>query len=356
MQGGGRTVIAEGARVAIAGNTFTKTLLRNLDLRGYGSLSGTGGFLGGAGAQLTIFPTATFELLDNPTLGSAGVGEVAAQINQGVLRKPEGAGIATIDFSVENSGLVDSQSGTISFPGGYLQTAGATMLSGGNLAGNLLDLQGGQMSGAGNIAANVRSAADVFPGGPLNFLNIAGAVPQSFTTTARGTLNIQIGGLVPGTGHDQLRVNGPASLAGTLNIDLINGFKPAVGNSFTVMTYTARSGKFSSLAATPGFYFLPVYSPTDLVLNTVTENDILTPLHLLVPAGFVGTSTNRAFQLTMTGEPGRSYGIYAQTNVTAPFATWELLGMMTAGTRLFDYRDRSAEQLNRRYYRAKQVP
>jgi hypothetical protein len=83
---------------------------------------------------------------------------------------------------------------------------------------------------------------------------------------------------------------------------------------------------------------------------------VLTPLHVLIPQGFVGPSTNRAFKITMTGEPGHNYEIYAHTNVSAPFAAWELLGLMTPANRTFEYRDQGAQDLSPRFYRAKAKP
>jgi hypothetical protein len=77
---------------------------------------------------------------------------------------------------------------------------------------------------------------------------------------------------------------------------------------------------------------------------------------VLIPVGFVGPSTNRAFQITMTGEPGRNYEIYRHTNVSAPFAAWELLGLMTPGNRLFDYRDHDTQNFTPRFYRTRQAP
>ena len=82
---------------------------------------------------------------------------------------------------------------------------------------------------------------------------------------------------------------------------------------------------------------------------------MLTPLHVLVAEGLVGTATNRAFKITMTGEPGRHYEVHAQTNVVAPFATWELLGLMTPDSRLFEFRDGNFQNVPSRYYSARQV-
>jgi hypothetical protein len=49
---------------------------------------------------------------------------------------------------------------------------------------------------------------------------------------AANTLNIEIGGLIPGTEFDRLEVDGVTMVDGTLDVSLINGFTPSVGNSF----------------------------------------------------------------------------------------------------------------------------
>ena len=39
---------------------------------------------------------------------------------------------------------------------------------------------------------------------------------------------------------------GTAALAGALNVALVNGFMPALGASFTILTFGARSGDFNT--------------------------------------------------------------------------------------------------------------
>lgn len=45
----------------------------------------------------------------------------------------------------------------------------------------------------------------------------------------------------------KLNVTGTATLAGTLGVALVNGFVPPLESVFTFMTYTSRSGDFSTL-------------------------------------------------------------------------------------------------------------
>jgi len=61
-------------------------------------------------------------------------------------------------------------------------------------------------------------------------------------------LEIQLGGLTPGTEYDQLLVGGNATLAGAFNVSLANGFALAAGQSFLVLDVTGTlEGQFAGM-------------------------------------------------------------------------------------------------------------
>jgi hypothetical protein len=60
-------------------------------------------------------------------------------------------------------------------------------------------------------------------------------VPGAYTQTAGGSLDVRVGGLAAGTQLDQLNVQGAASLGGTVNASLVNGFIPAAFQTFPVV-------------------------------------------------------------------------------------------------------------------------
>ena len=66
-----------------------------------------------------------------------------------------------------------------------------------------------------------------------------------------GTLSIEIGGTggagVNPNGHDQLLITGVATLGGTLDVTLTNGFTPANGNSFVVLDAASSTGTFATV-------------------------------------------------------------------------------------------------------------
>ena len=69
-----------------------------------------------------------------------------------------------------------------------------------------------------------------------------------------------------------MNVTGTANLAGTLEISLINGFVPTIGQSFVIMTATSINGIFDCLEATPlpNGVFRVTYAPTTVTLSVQT--------------------------------------------------------------------------------------
>jgi len=58
------------------------------------------------------------------------------------------------------------------------------------------------------------------------------------------TLILDVSGDVPGSGYDQLNISGMATLNGTLELDLLNGFTPSAGESFHILS-GSTTGSFA---------------------------------------------------------------------------------------------------------------
>jgi hypothetical protein len=167
------------------------------------------------------------------------------------------------DF-VNAGGVTVDPFGTLSVTGEYEQTAGMTALNSGSLtAGTLVNLEGGILAGSGMVNADVRDNAEVDVGraSSTGILTVNG----NYTQTAGGVLRVRIGGLTPGTDFDQLNVTGQATLDGTLTVNLINGFVPDSGQSFTALTFGSGSGVFARITG-DGPRFTPSYDPGDVTL------------------------------------------------------------------------------------------
>jgi hypothetical protein len=164
---------------------------------------------------------------------------------------------------------------TFTASGNYTQTAGDTDLQGGKLAATgLVDLQGGVLSGSGAVSGNVNNAAAVGPGDSAGTISITG----DYTQTSAGSLNIELGGASAGQ-FDVLQVSGTATLDGTLNVSLINGYNPAPPDSFQILTFGSRVGDFATMNGLDlggGKTLAPTYDATSLTLTTQVSQDLYT--------------------------------------------------------------------------------
>ncbi|HSW99111.1 MAG TPA: hypothetical protein VLF71_04685 [Candidatus Saccharimonadales bacterium] len=105
---------------------------------------------------------------------------------------------------------------------------------------------GATLKGSGTTGVlSVQSGGTVAPGHSPGCLTSTGLV-------LNGTYQAEIGGTTPCTGYDQLKVNGTVDVTnGTLAISLYNGFKPATGQTYTIIDNDASdpvTGTFSGLA------------------------------------------------------------------------------------------------------------
>ncbi len=175
--------------------------------------------------------------------------------------------VVLIGNVTNTAGLLNINSGTTFIVSGtsFNNTAGGTILGEGTL----------------NVTNTTFSnAGSVDPGASPGILTVTGDYPQ----TSSGALNIEIGGTTVGTDYDQLIISGSgtATLAGDLNVSLINGFVPALGNTFQILTYASQSGAFTvNHPITGGFGWDITYGASAATLEVVvgaydTDGDGLT--------------------------------------------------------------------------------
>ncbi len=188
--------------------------------------------------------------------------------NAGLFKKSGGTGTSTISNIVfNNTGTVEVDSGTLAFQSGYTQTAGTTRLEGGNIAGNL-NMQGGSLTGFGTVAGSILNVSGlVSPGNSPGTITVAGSYEQD----SGGSLLIQLAGLDSGR-YDVFNISGTATLGGTLDIALLDGFAPSIGDSFRFMTYGSHLGTFNALdvLAPSGYEFTTAYDSNGITLVTQT--------------------------------------------------------------------------------------
>jgi MBG domain (YGX type) len=267
---GGTSPITVTGLLTLGGGTITSSLVTangGLNINGGVTLNGgrlvnpklaiwsAGNFIGANGAVFSNLLGATFiNTFDGNAM--SGTGATPIFVNAGVFAKTNGtaaSGATSIDFQFINTGTVEVQTNTLRYSINQ-QTAGLTLLDGGGLSAQTpqpLQFLGGSLVGTGLVTVantvNVINSAAISPGFPLGELDISGNYQQ----TASGALNIELGGNLPGTNFDLVTVTGGgaggvATLGGTLNVTLTNGFSPAKGAAFTFLTALSRVGAFAT--------------------------------------------------------------------------------------------------------------
>lgn len=123
--------------------------------------------------------------------------------------------------------------------------------------------------GSGDAAIELTNDGTVAPGYSPGIQNLA-----TYTQGEDGTLEIEIAGTGEAgavDGFDQLNVSGDANLGGKLDVKILEGYTPEVGDTFDFLTFDTLSGKFDELSGVFGFngsyYFEVVQNANSLSLE-----------------------------------------------------------------------------------------
>jgi YVTN family beta-propeller protein len=293
---GSNGVFLDGSTHGILTNASTFTIQNNADAELVGTINNTGSFQVAANGNTTAL-----SMGGAVTLTGAGTVVMSVGGNGGtpVIRQDVGgSSLTNAGNSITGSGqlqipVYSQTAGFLQIPSGISDSLTNFSVGGGNaqVDGSLSASAGivtattGVISGIGSLASNIGNAG-ITEGGDIpaaGTLSINGA--HTFAQAPTGAYEVSIGGLTAGTQYSQLSVSGSASLAGALNIRFVNGFTPASGNQFTILTAASISGTFSTINSPTlpaGLTWAVTYSATSVVLT-------------------VGTGSPSSFTLTITG-------------------------------------------------------
>jgi autotransporter-associated beta strand protein len=258
IYGGRGTTVDSGATLQLrAGVTYA---LNPLTLNG-GGVGGTMGALESlTGNNIWVGP---IKLGSDATITSAAgstLSSTAAITNEGYVLTVNAVGNVNLTHITGAGGLTKDGSGTLTFSGSAPNLyAGPTVVNAGTLmlakpaqvqaiggAGVTINA-GATLAGSGTIDANVTNAGVVSPGGAggVGTLTING----NYTQTTGGALDIE---LASAKAIDQVMIAGLATLDGTLNVGLLDGFIPIPGEVFAITTFGSSSGEFATANVPPG--------------------------------------------------------------------------------------------------------
>jgi hypothetical protein len=291
LAGRGTTTLTAASTATLSAGGGTLALWRGLTSAGTVTWVGAGilQFLGGAGwtnsgtfqaqpngAAQNVTGAGIFRNTGTFVESSAGSTSFAAgvtfynpgvvQLNAGTLSLGTGTSTGTVtaalgavlrlaSYTLAAGSLVNGQ-GSVVFAGGASTLGGTVSASGG------VRIESGAAVRAAGATVN---ASLTNAGAPSVGLGAAGAltVNGDYSQTSTGSLNVVIGGLTAKSQYSQLQVSGQATLAGTVNVTFVNGFTPAPGNAFALLTCGSRSGTFATVRGTT---LRPQYDATDFSL------------------------------------------------------------------------------------------
>ena len=185
------------------------------------------------------------------TLGGAGniVVSTVISIGAGTLTK-DGTGILTVSGPNSCTGAMTIAAGTLKL------AAEATMASSlfDIAAGATLDVRdflggytlppGAGLKGGGTVLGDLVVTGAVAPGSSPGILSV-----EDIIFAAGGTMEVELGDTVRGSGYDVLASSGSVTLqdGSSLAVTLINAFVPEKGDAFDILDFAALSGQFGTV-------------------------------------------------------------------------------------------------------------
>ena len=279
------------SKFVVNGNltNFSGTTLTGGTYNVTGTLQFNGANIVTNAAHITL--TGTTSKIVNQTGTTNGLANFATNAAAGSFTLASSRNFTTAgNFS--NAGTVKVSKGstfTVASTHNYTQTAGTTADDGTMAAssGGAFAFHGGSVFGnGGTFSGNVTSGGTFNIGDAVKTAGKLG-ITGTWAQTPAGALNIDIGGLTSGTLFDQLNVSGATTLAGTLNLDLINKFTPTIGQTFDIMNFASETGNFTTINGTSinsNEHFRVMYNGTNVTLDVVSGA-------LLPPAANFGSTS-----------------------------------------------------------------
>jgi autotransporter-associated beta strand protein len=256
-------------------------------------------------------------------------------------------------------GLNKTNAGTLLLTANNSYT-GSTTLNGGTLQINGVQpaspvvLNAGTLKGIGTVGMLASAgnggpgSIQLSPGGSSGILTCSNVALNASTTVA-----VELNGTTPGSGYDQLSVNGSVTL-NTAALSVTLGFTPAIGNTFTIINNDGADavvGAFNALAE--GAILDVGGKKFQITYAGGTGNDVvLTAVNPPVAFEFITRLTDGQMQLQATGGlSGSNYTIQAATSLM-PVVVWSDLGTAIAsGGGAISFTDTNAPFFPMRFYR-----
>ncbi len=189
----------------------------------------------------------------------------------GVIDLQSVTGADSVDFTAQSGGTLNLNPGTVTLTNSSVQLDYYPVYYGqSSISAGTLDIgQGSSLTGSGQISGDLVNESQVgfFDDYFAGTLSIAG----NYRQTSTGVLNVGLGGYDESyqSSYDQLNAQS-ALLDGTLQVNLVYGFQPQAGDSFTILTAGSVSGTYAIVNLPPllgDLIWIVSYDPGDVTLS-----------------------------------------------------------------------------------------
>jgi Secretion system C-terminal sorting domain len=222
--------------------TFTGTLTNSGTFDIYQSLDNNGTINNNAGGTMTIQPSRTLT-------------------NNGTFNNAVGATFTVVNGAFFNNNNLLNNAGTIALIGTMSVSSASVFTNNGTVSGTAIT-NPGLIKGTGTFSvSNFTNNGTLEPGNTLGTMS-------SGPTTLSGIFNVEFS--TAPIAFDALAVTGNLTLSGTLNISNVSGGLTPTCSVFTILTYSSRSGTFSTINWPPGTVaadWVIVYGPTSATIR-----------------------------------------------------------------------------------------
>ncbi len=261
--GAGTSLFSSGTYVLVGTINASNAVLGG----GGATLTGTNAYLGGTWTWTngSLANLSTLTLQTNSVLTLAGVagtdyGLYGELTNAGTIRLASG--------NLEIIGAAAGYSGEfINLPGALVDFQSDSSIH--TYSGEQFINQGVVRKSAGKGVSQIQPVFD--NSGTLDVQTGVVGLGAGFDLEG-GVLNFGINSL---TNYGQVSFSGAAALAGTVSANLNNGFSPALGNSFQVVTYSSMSGAFDGFNLPGGITWQTNYGADGFTLAVLNAAGIV---------------------------------------------------------------------------------
>ena len=341
------SALARNSQMTIAGGGNIKqfksgTLINQGTVNWVGDNS-AGGIWAWDGVVFVNDYTANWNCLCDATIADLATNTppVFTNMPNAVVTKQSSTGTSDFSLPFVNSGVLQINSGTIEIlayddSGRYVLAPGQVKLQGNGklLVDNNLTYYG-YISGRGQLANNkgatiagqlsadsVAVIGDMNNGGTFITGDAPGIISfngNNYVQLTNGTLIVPIRGtnaVTPDFGQLTVGGYGQVTLAGTLQVQITEGYAPPIGATFPFLTSFQRNGTFNNVILPPGLQLNYTSGGATLVVTGAV------PVQIISPA-----VTNGQFQFGFNTISNRSYTVQYKNDLTA--GTWTFLTNFT---------------------------